>query len=96
MYEAYLAKGDLVLPAFCPGESLLPLLWHSFALSLSGGERESKSIRRGRKGGDESRHTDMEYEEMACKSRAELVNRGKDTGEEGKETKRKMCESERG
>lgn len=39
IHEAYPVKGDLVLLASCPGESLLPSLWHSFALSLSGKEK---------------------------------------------------------
>lgn len=80
MYDSYLVKGDLILPASCPGESLLPSLWHSFALSLSGGEREQK----------------QKYEEMPSEGRPEFVYRDRDIGEEGEETKRRMCESERG
>lgn len=97
MHEAYLVKGDQVLPASCPGESLLPSLWHSFALSLSGGEAEAereKQRKRERRGeGSKSRE---KYEEMACKNRADLEYRGRDTGEEGEETKKEMRESGRG
>lgn len=37
--KGYLAKADLVLPASCPEENLLPSLWHSFALPLSAVEK---------------------------------------------------------
>lgn len=59
MYEAYLVKGDRVLPASCHGGSLLPSLWHSFSLSLSGGE--AGRVREG------SKKKIQKYEEMACK-----------------------------
>lgn len=42
MHKAYPAKGGPVQPASSPGESLLPWLWHSFALSLSGKERRER------------------------------------------------------
>lgn len=89
MYEAYLVKGDRVLPASCHGGSLLPSLWHSFSLSLSGGE--AGRVREG------SKKKIQKYEEMACKrKKAKVICRDRDTGEESEETKPKnnrTCES---
>lgn len=89
MYEAYLVKGDRVLPASCHGGSLLPSLWHSFSLSLSGGE--AGRVREG------SKKKIQKYEEMACKrKKAKVICRERDTGEESEETKPKnnrTCES---
>lgn len=82
MYEAYLVKGDQVLPASCPGGSLLPSLWHSFSLSLSGGE--AGRVR------EERKKEIQKYEEMACKrKKAKVVCRDRDTEEESEETKTK-------
>lgn len=85
IYETHLVKGDPVPPAFFPAESLLPSLWHSFALSLSGGgEKEADKEMECKDRAKLVKHSRDTCEEVKLKKRGKCEKVRKDEGREVK------------